>query len=223
MHRRVRHQPGRCCAAALHLVGAFVLAFGWISSSRGLKGMGARQAGYTSGCAEMAQNPARLMLYMIPGCHVGVLEPFVRSIMHRKAYELGALLARHSDGCIACSTQGGGRVPRGPCARLMPRGAGGVCSCCRCCCCTRHTERGSLAQLRDADAAAAECSAVAQLARRPLRRTRLHVGAFQEGHVQGPVRGHIPHAHQRAHRHAPSAQPPFHGQVCLCALLPRVS
>jgi hypothetical protein len=56
-----------------------------------LKGVVARRAGYTSGCAEMTDNPGRLFFYMIPACHIGVLEPFVRSIMHVKSYQLGAL------------------------------------------------------------------------------------------------------------------------------------
>ena len=38
----------------------------------------------------MTDNPGRLFLYMIPACHMGVLEPFVRSIMHVKSYQLGA-------------------------------------------------------------------------------------------------------------------------------------
>ena len=47
------------------------------------------RAGYTSGCAALADNPERLFFYMMPACHIGILEPFVRSIMHVKSYQLG--------------------------------------------------------------------------------------------------------------------------------------
>jgi hypothetical protein len=42
----------------------------------------------------MVDNPERLFFYMVPACHIGILEPFVRSIMHVKSYQLGATRAK---------------------------------------------------------------------------------------------------------------------------------
>ena len=46
-------------------------------------------AEYSPGCRTMVDNPLRLFLYVIPATHANLLEPFVRAVMHRKAYELG--------------------------------------------------------------------------------------------------------------------------------------
>ena len=40
------------------------------------------------GCKALVANPKRLFFYVVPGTHADLLEPFVKSIMHIKSYEM---------------------------------------------------------------------------------------------------------------------------------------
>jgi len=44
--------------------------------------------GYTAGCRALVAEPKRLFFYVVPGTHADLLEPFVKSIMHVKSYEM---------------------------------------------------------------------------------------------------------------------------------------
>mmetsp|Transcript_29105 Transcript_29105/g.42736 ORF Transcript_29105/g.42736 Transcript_29105/m.42736 type:complete len:475 (-) Transcript_29105:138-1562(-) len=44
--------------------------------------------GYMEGCKALVANPKRLFFYVVPGTHADLLEPFVKSIMHIKSYEM---------------------------------------------------------------------------------------------------------------------------------------